>query len=338
MTYEVTLLIFGILLLLLGMIGKIKAREIEVGTNSSLVRVVTTIIGFILVVLSFNPEIPKILLSNFTNEITKSSKQLEQNKMDKSKVDNDLYSDTTEPSSQHEQHRVEKPKEDNTLYSSQNDEAVKAIRTTWMRLDDLFKNQEKTSCIDERTWLPNWGMRGFYCHIKQVLSYRYLQSLLKIPIFIKGPHSQGNLNFDAKYEFGYYNKEFVKWFANNAVIGINDFSIRVKIQPMFDRYLKQRARAYYVTYKYLQKNKRLLENTKQEYLKHMRNRTLTYVFLIEKFRLFSEQKEKEGLNIYEISTAGGFWVRRSIDGTDVEFFRALRRVLLTYDNDFVSTE
>ena len=64
MTYEVGLLSFGILLMLLGLIGKIKAKELEVGTSSVIVRVVTLIIGLFLIVLSFNPEILKNYLSN----------------------------------------------------------------------------------------------------------------------------------------------------------------------------------------------------------------------------------------------------------------------------------
>ena len=66
MSYEVGLLSFGILLMLLGLIGKIKAKELEVGTSSVIVRVVTLIIGLFLIVLSFNPEIPKkFLAANF---------------------------------------------------------------------------------------------------------------------------------------------------------------------------------------------------------------------------------------------------------------------------------
>jgi len=67
-TYEVTLLVFGILLLLLGLVGKIKAKEIEVGTSSAMVRVVTTLVGLVLMVLSFNPDIPKKFLTNLTEQ------------------------------------------------------------------------------------------------------------------------------------------------------------------------------------------------------------------------------------------------------------------------------
>lgn len=73
--YNVTLLIFGILLLLLGLVGKVKAKEIEVGTSSVSVRVVTALIGFTLMIFSFNTDIPKDFLDKFTNQATKSGKE-----------------------------------------------------------------------------------------------------------------------------------------------------------------------------------------------------------------------------------------------------------------------
>ena len=55
MTYEVALLTFGVILLLLGLIGRVKAKEIDVGTSSAMARLTVGIIGVVLVVLSFDP-------------------------------------------------------------------------------------------------------------------------------------------------------------------------------------------------------------------------------------------------------------------------------------------
>ena len=65
--FKVSLLVFGIILLLLGLVGKIKAKEIEVGTSSRIVRFVTTLIGTVLIVFSFNTEVPSVWISNFFN-------------------------------------------------------------------------------------------------------------------------------------------------------------------------------------------------------------------------------------------------------------------------------
>ncbi|MCI5224946.1 MAG: hypothetical protein D3924_20325 [Candidatus Electrothrix sp. AR4] len=52
MSYTVTLLTFGILLLLVGLVGEVKAKELEIGTNSKIVRIILSLIGIVLVVLS----------------------------------------------------------------------------------------------------------------------------------------------------------------------------------------------------------------------------------------------------------------------------------------------
>ena len=64
MSYEVALLVFGILLLLVGLVGKVKAKELEIGTSSGIVRVVLSILGIVLVVLSFNPDIARSFFSS----------------------------------------------------------------------------------------------------------------------------------------------------------------------------------------------------------------------------------------------------------------------------------
>ncbi len=55
MSYEVALLSFGVILLLLGLIGRVKAKEIDVGTSSAVARVIVAIIGLALIVVSFDP-------------------------------------------------------------------------------------------------------------------------------------------------------------------------------------------------------------------------------------------------------------------------------------------
>ena len=64
MPYEVILLVLGILLLLIGFVGKVKAREFQVETNSGMARIVMAFVGIVLVVLSFNPDITKTFLSS----------------------------------------------------------------------------------------------------------------------------------------------------------------------------------------------------------------------------------------------------------------------------------
>jgi hypothetical protein len=67
MTFQVALLIFGILLLLLGLVGKIKAKELEAGTTNPAARTVFSILGLILVVVSFDPGMVTSILPGKNN-------------------------------------------------------------------------------------------------------------------------------------------------------------------------------------------------------------------------------------------------------------------------------
>lgn len=53
MDYTVSLLIFGLLLFLVGLVGRVKAKELEIGTSSSVVRSVLAIVGAVMVAVSF---------------------------------------------------------------------------------------------------------------------------------------------------------------------------------------------------------------------------------------------------------------------------------------------
>lgn len=69
MTYEVALLSFGVILLLLGLIGKVKIKEIDIGTRNGTARIAASLVGIILILLSFNPSgITNKLASNITSE------------------------------------------------------------------------------------------------------------------------------------------------------------------------------------------------------------------------------------------------------------------------------
>ena len=50
LSYEVALLLVGILLLLVGLVGKVKAKELEVGTSSTIARIATGLAGVALIV------------------------------------------------------------------------------------------------------------------------------------------------------------------------------------------------------------------------------------------------------------------------------------------------
>ncbi len=61
MTYEVALLTFGVILLLLRLVGRVKAKEIDVGTSSAIARLTVGIIG------GFRPDIKRTTTSRVSD-------------------------------------------------------------------------------------------------------------------------------------------------------------------------------------------------------------------------------------------------------------------------------
>ena len=69
------------------------------------------------------------------------------------------------------------------------------------------------------------------------------------------------------------------------------------------------------------------ESIEAQYLEHLQQQTLPNDFLQEVFREPADRIiEEENLEWYNVNTAFGWWLRRSIDGSEREFLRILEPV------------
>ena len=209
------------------------------------------------------------------------------------------------------------------------------IRAAWLGLNksEMTWQEKLAEC---GTALTEQGLRSLYCDVKPFIDYRKLQIVSGLPIFRSGPHSRIKLNIYAPYRFGYYNPKFLKWLQKNIIPAEQDGSFKQQTQPIYEQKIRTTAKAFYATYQILLANSEKFEAIKHEYIEHLKNNTLPEIYLQEKFRWLSDYLATEGkYDWYAANTAGGFWVRRSIDGTDKEFFQLLRKLLKTYDQDWL---
>ena len=249
--------------------------------------------------------------------------------------------------------------------SAERGQQEKIIRSAWLGLNrsNMTEREKYLQC---ETYL-NVGLRSLYCDIKSFIDYPNLRILSGLPIFRK----DYNLTFHSEYEFGHYNPKFVKWMQKNMIYAENNEMFRQETQPVYDKKIRDTARAYYSTYQILfatpedfntfinqyqlvkkeyqwrlykrevnelrfTNNYETFEVIKREYLKHIENKTLPDQYLQEKFRWLSDYLTTvENVDWYAANTSGGFWTRRSIDKTDKEFFRLLTKLLETYDRDWL---
>jgi len=63
---EATLLTLGVILILVGLIGQVKAKEIEVGTKNTLVRIILGLIGVVFVIIALKVPFQDLLASPTT--------------------------------------------------------------------------------------------------------------------------------------------------------------------------------------------------------------------------------------------------------------------------------
>ena len=230
------------------------------------------------------------------------------------------------------------------------------------------------------TWLDG-GLRDLYCRIEQLVDYAALGEAAGVPIFLKGPHSESELNFFGGYEFGYYNPDFLTWVQTSALVTAERERWHQPIlRSVYDSHFKLLARVYYRSHQALLSSpeefealkvqyqleqadyqKRLgagetnlsrftrvpmeLETAKAKYLQNIQTKSLPAeqvgFALGEDFRWLADslatrhEGEYEGqdaeLYWYVALTSGGFWVRRTIDGTEAQFLELLTQVLERYD-------
>ncbi|NES64236.1 MAG: ATP-binding protein [Okeania sp. SIO2D1] len=259
------------------------------------------------------------------------------------------------------------------------------VRSTWISLKPIEINYEECG-----TWL-DYGLRYLYCRIKPFADYRKLIAISGLPIFRSGPHSDSELNFNADYEFGYYNPEFLNWIQENVIIDPGDNLLKQSIQSAYNDKIRVVARAFYQSHKILfanpeefeafkKKYRELLrtrktnvnmfsgdplefEKIKREYQNKIDNKTLPGcyfgeelspekcggMYLQEEFRWLADYLATQNEDSYEkiderenylylANVSGGFWVRRSMDGTEKQFFDMLTKLLSIYDKDWLDQQ
>ncbi len=256
------------------------------------------------------------------------------------------------------------------------------IHSAWISLKPLKKSDEKC-----KTWL-DYGPRALYCQIKPFVDYSKLIVISGLPIFKEGgPHTISSLNFEGRYEFGYYNPEFLTWIQEKVVIDPADSIFKQQIQSAYNERIRVVARAFYQTHKILfatpeefeafkkkyevvQKiyQERLrtgeineprfdrtpleFEVIKREYQDHIKNESVPAKDvgdkLQENFKWLADYLATQNENSFEgeerahywylAKVSGGFWVRRSIDGTEQQFFDILTQLLEIYDSKWLSEQ
>ncbi|MEM7182811.1 MAG: SH3 domain-containing protein [Spirochaetota bacterium] len=220
------------------------------------------------------------------------------------------------------------------------------VYTAWLKLGESHNH------CKEFDYFPDGGMRSFYCHLQEFLSYRELQSYVGIPIFQKGPHSRGSLDLNSKSSFGHYNPAFVNKLAHLFIPSEKGSLYHKFTQPIYDKYVRPLARTFLAVFVKLHKNRSFWKKEADFYEEFLQEGKQTASYDYEKFYDFMHPEYiKDGSintavsNQYlsynspwegnVVKTVVAFWVRRRLDRTYDEFYRGLVALLKVYDKAFL---
>lgn len=219
--------------------------------------------------------------------------------------------------------------------------AVALARDVWSALD-----RTSNTCEDTFDYFPTGGIRIFGCHLFSVTSFEQIVGVSELRPFVSGPHTQG-LDFTSTTDFGHYNPAFVRFLADHAIPAADDPAFRAATQAHYDTYVRPLARILHATHEKLANNPQCAEAELGEYAQAIGNgSTRDYVepwfyFMHPEYcthrraeyEFFSRTSGEMdgGYDGNVTKTAVGFWLRRSLDGTDALFFEALVRLVETYE-------
>ena len=216
--------------------------------------------------------------------------------------------------------------------------ALALAREVWSGLEGTHNT------CDEFDYFPDGGIRIFACHVFSLASYERIVGATSLAPFVSGPH-QGGLDLHATDDFGHYDPAFVRFVAEHAVPAQRDSALRAATQAHYDRYVAPLARILFATHQKLADNPACAAAELAEYRAAIeRGDTRDYVepwfFFMNDTYCRHRRGEYEDYDDYGfdggydgnvVKTSVGFWLRRTLDGTESTFFDALVVLMDTYE-------
>ena len=198
-------------------------------------------------------------------------------------------------------------------------------------------NLDKTShtLVNEYDYWPECGIRVTGSHLASLISLNELQQMLPCPLYLSGPHHDGQWDLNNEDDFGHYNPEAIQYLANLAQKVVADKKFVELSKPLVDRYLYRQMHIMMVIHDALydgahsQEERERIFRTSVEtqgweyddydagfYLNRLRLEDGSYVFSNISYRFLH------------------FWARRWADGTIDPFYQGLSTIFKAYHPEY----
>jgi len=122
----------------------------------------------------------------------------------------------------------------NNKGGKEEDKNVKTFKEAVMNLDNTTHTLEY-----EYDYWPEGGIRATGSHLASLISLGELEKMLPCPLYLSGPHTDGEWDLYNWEEFGHYNPEAVEYLVNIAGDMVADEKFVESSRPLVEKYLSK---------------------------------------------------------------------------------------------------
>lgn len=201
------------------------------------------------------------------------------------------------------------------------------------RFKEAALNLDNTqhTLVNEYDYWPECGIRVMGSHLASLISLPELQQMLPYPLYVSGPHHDGQWDLDNENSFGHYNPEAIEYLGNIAKKVVGDKKFVKLSKPLIDRYLYRQMHIMMVVHDALYDGAYSQAERETIFRTSVETKGMDYAAYETGFFLHL-------LNLEDGSYVYGnidyrflhFWARRWSDGTIDQFYEVLSTVFKAY--------
>ena len=215
------------------------------------------------------------------------------------------------------------------------DDNTERFRNAALNLDKTYH-----TLTDEFDYWPECGIRVTGSHLASLISLNELQQMLPCPLYVSGPHHDGQWDLDNEEDFGHYNPEAIQYLAGLAKTVVSDELFVERSKPLVDRYLYRQMHIMMVIHDalydgtYSQEEREGIFNTSVE-TKGLEYDDYDVGFYLNRLKLDDDSYVFSNISYRFLH----FWARRWVDGTIDPFYQGLSTIFMAYYPEYeYSTE